>query len=214
MKGLPPWPSDVLQVFYVHDVDGHELAVQHSVFVPGLQELAVDELESIAGFFVLAWSPLVGNNSHSGCRFVRVDLRRLGSDPLRIERVPATAGGRWSGGQMLAACATLHWLNSDSRSSIAAVTHMPGLPDVYVRGSRLLSDLGYGNLSTDAPSYLANINATTSPAGGQCVLATVHRSRGGEPLSASSWSPVIGVRPGVRIGVLARRKLIGSQRSS
>ena len=207
MRGLPPPPSDVAQVTASFDVDGSPASLAFWLFVPGLQTLAVSQLEDVAASFTIFLESLSGAITHRGCSLVRVDLRRWGSSPLNVTRVLLPASGRWTGGQLLVGALTLHLLSGEGGRGHDSVVHFPGFPDVFSDDHRSLNALGWGTAQSEALHFFANVNAMTSPAGGNCVLGTVHRAEGGAPLAIATFGPAIGIVPGLAIGTLDRRRL-------
>jgi hypothetical protein len=207
VKGRPDPPEDVALVRVVFDVDGNRATVGLWLFVPGLQLLAVSQLEDIVAGVYAYLLPLTDNNMHAGAAVARVELLRWGMSPLRVIRFAPPNHGAWTGGQVLVASSTLHWLTGESGRGRTGVTHLPGFPDAYTSDHRTVNALGWGNLSTDAIAFLSGVNTIASPAGGDCVLGTLHFSAAGVPLAAATFSPIIGVTPGVMVGTLDRRRL-------
>jgi hypothetical protein len=207
MRGLPPPPSDVALVTAVFDVDGSPASVGHWLFVPGLQTLAVSQLEAIvAGWFTSSLA-LYTDAMHSGSRLERVDLTRFGNAATRVTRRAPPNHGRWTGGQVLVASTTLRLILGEAGKGLQTVTHLPGFPDAFSDDHRTLNALGWGTVSADAVTWLAAVNAIVSPAGGNCVLGTLHRRTALAPLPVSTFSPAIGVVPGTKIATLDRRRL-------
>jgi len=211
MRGRPNPPDDVALVKVVFDVDGSPASMGTWLLVPGLQALGVADLEAIVALVFAYLLPLTGNNTHAGCSVVRVELMRWGSSPLRVIRFAPPNSGHWAGGQVLVASSTLHWLSGEGGRGRDGITHLPGFPDAYTDDHRTLNTLAWGTLSTDAVAYLNGLNTIPSPAGGSCVVGTVHFSAAGSPLAVADFSPVIGVTPGRFVGTLDRRRLrVGS----
>lgn len=208
MRGLPPPPDDVALVTAHFDVDGSPATVGLWLFVPSLQALSVSQLELVVGDVAIWLAPLTTAVQHRGCRLTRVALRRYGTQPIAIDRQLLPAPGRWTGGQVLVACLTLHLLLGEGGRGRDTVIHLPGFPDVFSDDHKTLNPLGWGTASHEAAIFLAGVDTIPSPAGGTCVLGTVHRSAHNAPLAVSTFSPAQGIVPGRAIGTLDRRRLV------
>lgn len=206
MRGLPPPPDSVALVNAYFDVDGSPASVGFWLFVPGLQTLSIAQLEAVLGDFTLWLTPLTSNVTHAGCRLTRVALRRWGSGPIAVERHLLPSPGRWTGGQLLVGALTLHLLLGEGGKGRDTVIHLPGFPDAFTSDHKTLNALGWGTSSSAAVTFLTGVDTIASPAGGLCVIGTVHRRTARAPLTAATFSPAQGIVPGRMIGTLDRRR--------
>lgn len=205
MQGLPAPPDDVASLVNYWEVDGSPATTWHWLFVPALQSLDAGELRALWSALVLATvERLVPLMSAAGllraCR-----LRRYGAAPFDVLDHVADNHGAGSGAKTMNAAFSIYWHTSARSRGGYALTRMPGLPTEFTDDQRTINELGWAEIGARATEWLNDLNATPSPAGGNCALVTLHRQRAGVPFVASVSAPIDSATPGARVATLRRR---------
>lgn len=208
MKGLPPPPPGVMEMRLVFDVDGVEATVGQWIAVPGLELASTAEIQTVIDGLLPYLTPFTTGVTHAGCSLARVDCRRWGPLPLRMDFVPAENQGYWTGGQLAVGAGVLHWLSGRGGKGFDSLSFMPGFPDLFTDDHARLNAAGWSNYLSKARDWLAGIAATPGVSGGHCVHGTVHRKHAGAPLDVATFTPTIDVTPSPLVGTLDRRRRV------
>jgi hypothetical protein len=121
-----------------------------------------------------------------------------------VSQLPPNAGA-FGSVAVINANLCLTWTTADARVGRRSHTLLPLTGDLVQDDRQTLNAAYYAEATGHANTYLSAVNALTSPDGALCVLGVVQRSRNGEPLPASLFSPVLAGGCSQRIGTIARR---------
>lgn len=205
MRGLPPPPDDVAQLELGFDIDGSFASVGFWIFVPSLPSLTVPQLVTLLGAFILDAEAFYTPITHSGCILATCRLATFGSQHVTLDEVPAPSHGAWTGGQAAQVALGISWRIGGPGRGRNPTTRMPGVPDAFTTDHARLNDVGFGNVGDAAVTFLNAINAEPSPAGGTCLLGTLHRQHQRLPTTVSTFEPFVSVAPVRHLATCRRR---------
>lgn len=190
----------------VFSIDGLEASSTHYVAVPGSELASVADLRTVADLLLLALVEFATAITHAGASTARVACRRWGASPLNFDLVPAPNVGAWTGGQLATGCTIVEWLTGEGGRGRNGHTFVPGFPDDFTDDHANINETGWGNAIVAARTLLTAINATPGVSGGDCVHGIVHRSAGGVPLDAATFTPTLAAVIGMSVGTIDRRR--------
>lgn len=205
MRGLPPLPTDFCTLTIGWDVSDGRATTSHRFFNPGSHAASFPDLQAfVADWFFNALPellPLLGTDcSAATCR-----LSTVGSQSLTYRQLLASNVGGTGTSNPLNGDLCLTWRTNTRGVQSRSHTLLP-LSDTLVDSDhKSLRQISWAFAVSQANLYLAKFNALASVDGGLCVLAVVQQSRGGRPLPASEWSPVVAADASMRVGTIQRR---------
>lgn len=205
MRGLPAPPDDVALLELGFDIDGSFASIGFWIFVPGLTTLTVPNLQTLLGAFILDAEAFYTPITHEGCILVTCRLSTFGSQHVTLDETAPPSHGAWTGGQAAQVALGLSWKIGGPGRGVNPTTRVPGVPDAFTTDHARLNDLGFGNASSAAVDFLNLINAEPSPAGGNCLLGTLHRQHDRLPTTVATFAPFVAVAPVRHLATCRRR---------
>lgn len=199
---LAPLPVGVAHVSVGIDVNTYPCSIGWWLLVPGLETAGPPELEALAASITLGVAGPLTSCMHAGSQLVTC---RIDGRGFSFASAFAPNHGAWTGGQAQGLATVLHWLTLDAGRRGAAITHLPAVPDVFVRDNARLSTLGYSNLLVAAADLFSAFNSTPGVTGGVCTLGLLQRRHGGVPLVPPTFSPATGYEVSQVLTTLRRR---------
>lgn len=205
MRGLPPPPADTIEVVQYIDVNGLTVSTSHYLLSSGSSFGTVAYLEDVAAAWILTCANQYAAVMHAGAELAAVRLTTYGGDLTRVTFPFPPNHGAWSGGQASQVALCWHWLTAGRGRGRQGVTRVPAVPDLFIDSNRRISNSGYANMVEKGSNLYDAMRAIPAFLGGFCVPITVHRSRNGAPLPASTYEPIVGVQTSRRVATVRRR---------
>lgn len=205
MRGLPPYPDDFFLLHLELAANAARMSIGFNYFAPGAGAATPSQLSDFISQWATSCMPELLAIMPSDASFITCRLRAVGSAPSEVvQQFPGNAGA-FGSSAIAAGNLCLTWRTAEHYKGARAQTHLPLTGDLVSADRGSLQASYWAEASGHANAFVAASNAVVSPDGGLCVLATVHRSRGGQALSASEWAPVLSGNASTRVGTLRRR---------
>jgi hypothetical protein len=205
VQGLPPPPADVVVVEQFVNVNGLTVSTAHALLSSGSSFATVAYLQDLAAAWIFNCANEYAAVMHQGAELAAVRLTTYGGDLTRVTFPFPPNHGAWPGGQASQVALCWHWLTAARGRGRQGVTRVPAVPDQFIDSNRRISNSGYANMVEKGSNLYDAMRALPAYLGGTCVPVTVHRSRNGVPLSASTYEPIVGVQTSRRVATVRRR---------
>lgn len=205
MRGLPPPPATVLWYRQGWTCNGSPCSTGLWFFAPELPSASLADIDSVAGQLRNLVLELVADLASANLQDSDLTVLQFGERPSSI-RSPSTGfvGSRGASSPLNASLG-LYWQTGERGKSGRALTHVPGFPlsftddDVHVNGT------AHDAARTACAGFLVGLEGVSAGAILSVALATLHRSRAGQPLPHSEIALINGGSAAPRIAGVQRR---------
>lgn len=202
MHGLPPVPANVALLEQDWETGGHVMSTAWWFEVNLPEPYLYSDLAALLSEYTLYALP---NLLASMCDTCSPTTCRLSVGGNTVVQHNPPAHGAFSSEEACNTAGGIIWYTGDRGRRGWTITYLPSCPHDFVALGWQLSAEGYNNLLDSATNFYLQMQTLPSYPHQTLVQGTLLRKRGGAPLGAAVFRPILYWRPATKVVTIRRR---------